>query len=64
MFGIGIPELIIVALAVAIFFFGGKKITELSRSVGRMSGEFKKGKREIEKELKEGEEEAATQKKE
>ncbi len=57
MFGIGIPELILIALAIGILFFGSKKILELSRSFGRVSGEFKKGKKEIERELKGGEEE-------
>lgn len=55
MFGIGIPELILIALAVGILFFGSKKILEISRAAGRMSGEFKKGKADIEKELKAGE---------
>lgn len=68
MFGLGLPEVIIIALAVAIFFFGGKKIVELSRSMGRVSGEFKKGKMDIERELRESEgavmHEAAVEKKE
>ena len=52
MFGLGLPEIIIIALAVGVLFFGGKKITELARSMGRVSGEFKKGKQDIEEELK------------
>ncbi len=52
MFGLGLPEIIIIALAVGVLFFGGRKITELARSMGRVSGEFKKGKQEIEEELK------------
>lgn len=52
MFDIGIPEIVIIVLAFAILFFGSKKILEFSRSLGRMSGEFKKGKADIEKELK------------
>jgi len=52
MFDIGIPEIVIIALAFAILFFGSKKILEFSRSLGRMSGEFKKGKAEIERELR------------
>lgn len=55
MFGIGIPEILIIALAFGILFFGGKRITEFSRSLGRVSGEFKKGKQEIERELATGE---------
>ncbi|OGC85036.1 hypothetical protein A3F55_02100 [Candidatus Adlerbacteria bacterium RIFCSPHIGHO2_12_FULL_53_18] len=57
MFGLGIPEIILIALAVGILFFGSKKILELSRAAGRVSGEFKKGRADIEKELKMGEEE-------
>ena len=53
MFGLGLPEIIIILVAVIILFFGGKKMSELARGVGRFSGEFKKGKIEIEKELKE-----------
>ena len=57
MFGLGIPEIILIALAVGILFFGSKKILEFSRAAGRVSGEFKKGRADIEKELKMGEEE-------
>ena len=53
MFGLGLPEIIIILVAVAVFFFGGKKLTEMARSLGKFSGEFKKGKMEVEKELKE-----------
>ena len=39
---------------VAIFLFGGaKKLPELFKSLGRATGEFKKGKMEVEKELNE-----------
>lgn len=58
MFGLGVTEMIIILLAVGILLFGSKKIVELSRSLGRASGEFKKGKQDIEKELKEAEREA------
>ncbi|MBI2618228.1 twin-arginine translocase TatA/TatE family subunit [Candidatus Kaiserbacteria bacterium] len=51
MFGLGLPEILIIVLAIGILFFGGKKITEFARSLGRFSGEFKKGKKEIETEL-------------
>ncbi len=50
---IGISELIIILVAAGIIFFGGKKIGELGRGLGRFTGEYKKGKMEVEKELKE-----------
>lgn len=56
MFGLGIPELIIIALAFGILFFGSKKMTEFASSLGRFTGEFKKGKQAVERELKAGEE--------
>ena len=55
MFGLGITEIVIIILAAGIFLFGGKKVVEFSRSLGRVSGEFKKGRQDIEKELKRGE---------
>jgi len=57
MFGLGIPEIIIILVAIGIVFFGGKKITELARGLGRFTGEFRKGKMEIEKEIREAEKE-------
>lgn len=53
MFGLGIPEILLIVLAVGILFFGGKKMTEFARSMGRFSGEFKKGKEEMARELRE-----------
>ncbi|MFC1734073.1 twin-arginine translocase TatA/TatE family subunit [candidate division KSB1 bacterium] len=58
MFGLGITEVIIIVLAIGILLFGSKKIIELARSMGRFTGEFKKGKREIEAEIKNAEESA------
>jgi len=52
MFGLGAPEIIVIVLAVVLLFFGGGKVVEFSRSLGRVTGEFKKGKREVEEELK------------
>jgi sec-independent protein translocase protein TatA len=56
MFGLGLSEIIIILVVIIVLFFGGKKITELAKGMGRFSGEFKKGKMEIEKELKENQE--------
>lgn len=58
MFGLGIPEIIVILLAIGVLLFGGKKIVELARSMGRASGEFKKGKQDIERELREEEQKA------
>lgn len=46
------PEIIVIVLVVAVLFFGSGKIVEFSRSLGRVTGEFKKGKKEVEEELK------------
>lgn len=50
---IGLPEIITIAIIAIILIFGGKKIPEIARSLGRFTGEFKKGKMEMEKEIKE-----------
>lgn len=57
MFGLGFTEIVIILTVVAIFFFGAEKISELARGLGRFTGEFKKGKAEMEKEIKKAEEE-------
>lgn len=57
MFGLNIPEIVLIALVFGLLFFGAKRMTDFSRSLGRMSGEFKKGKKEMEEELKAGESE-------
>jgi len=63
MFDIGIPELIVIALAVAVLFFGSTKILDFSRSLGKISGEFKKGKAEVESELRASEAQTISKKK-
>lgn len=42
-----------VILLIAILLFGANKLPGLARSVGQATGEFKKGRQEIERELKE-----------
>jgi len=52
MFGLGFPELIIIFVVIVVFFFGGEKLSGLAKELGRFTGEFKKGKTEIEREIK------------
>jgi len=46
MFGIGMPEILII-LAVALIFIGPKKLPDLAKSLGRAIGEFKKATHEF-----------------
>jgi TatA/E family protein of Tat protein translocase len=41
MFGIGMPEMILI-LAVALIVIGPKKLPDLAKSLGKAMGEFKK----------------------
>lgn len=50
---LGMPEILIIVLAIVFILFGAKKLPELARSLGRAKGEFERGKMEIERELKE-----------
>ena len=47
---LGIWEIVVIVLAIVILF-GGKKIPELARALGRASYEFKKARESIEKEI-------------
>lgn len=54
MFGLGLPEIVIILIVVAIFFVDGDKLAEISRGLGRFTGEFKKGKEGFEGEVNKG----------
>lgn len=57
MFGLGFPELVVILVVVVVFFFGGEKISEIARGLGRFTGEFQKGKAEMEREMRKAEKE-------
>jgi TatA/E family protein of Tat protein translocase len=48
---LGFTEIVIIGIAAVVLLFGGKKITELSKAAGRATGEYKKARRDIEREL-------------
>lgn len=50
--GIGMQEILLIALVV-LLFFGGKKIPELMKGIGKGVRSFKEGMNDIEKEVKE-----------
>ena len=52
------PVQIIICITLVLFLFGGKKIPELARSLGKAKNEFKKG---LAEGAKESEEEASTE---
>ena len=45
------PWQIVLIVLVVLLLFGGKKIPELMRGLGKGISEFKKGKKEVEKDL-------------
>jgi sec-independent protein translocase protein TatA len=47
-----IDDWLIIAVVAAILFYGSTKIPQLAHSLGRATGEFKKGRLEVEKEMK------------
>ena len=54
LFSLGLPEILLIALVV-LLLFGGKKIPELMRGLGKGLSEFKKGAKEMEDTIKEEE---------
>lgn len=52
--GLGGSEILIIILVIVILFFGAKKIPELAKGLGRAMGEFKRGKAEVEQEMRQG----------
>lgn len=50
--GIGMQEVLLIALVV-LLFFGGKKIPELMKGVGKGVRSFKEGMNSVEKEIEE-----------
>jgi sec-independent protein translocase protein TatA len=48
--GLGPPELLLIA-GVLILLFGASKLPKLARSMGSATGEFKKGRQQVEEEL-------------
>lgn len=47
-----IDDWLIIALVAGILFYGSSKIPQLAHSLGRSVGEFKKGRLEVDRELK------------
>jgi len=47
-----IDDWLIIAVVVGILFYGSSKIPQLAHSLGRSVGEFKKGRLEVDREIK------------
>jgi len=53
LFALGTPEIILIALVV-LLIFGGKKIPDLMRGIGKGVNQFKKGMKDLDDEIKDG----------
>ncbi len=51
MFGLGIPELLVI-FVIALIVFGPKKLPDLGRSIGRAMAEFKKASEEFQESVR------------
>lgn len=47
-----IDDWLIIAVVAGVLFYGSSKIPQLARSLGRSVGEFKRGRLEVDRELK------------
>lgn len=56
MFGLGMPELIVI-LVILLLIFGAAKLPEIGKAIGKTITEFKKGMREVTEEKEEKKEE-------
>ena len=52
MFGLGVQEIMLILL-IAVFFFGGEKIPEIARGLGKGIREFKRTMKEIDEDERE-----------